>query len=582
MPLPDAALREAGTFTICRSSAWSSKMVTSAWWVESHQVSKTAPTGEYLTVGSFMIRGRKNFLPPSHLEMGLAVLFRLGDETSIARHSVDRRDFSLMNPFESDDYDKDENETLRYENDSFNDFDEIQSTTKLEPFDESTTKEDGRDTRNDELKSPTDSDKDFLSPNTTLKQKTGDNELEEETNVEIEAEKSIETVTTPRQKKGLSARDRKLIKKYGSLEAAEEATTEREKEKIEIQKKKALKNASKQAILENSRPVKAARGKKGKKKRASKYADQDDEDKELALFVLQGRSDKKINKKKGSQIFQPKNKTQVEAANAATALLVKNTEEIAKKFNDQVQNILGSCVTTHDGEDREGNIRAIVNWNKFDGEVLEQLLTLSPLDAQVAAANRLLQLTQTTRIDNFAASLSGIIRKIQTYGYEDLCNDVAVSHGEGKQRKTKLEKEAEKEAWQALLAEDGVIEGEGDDDMDKAPDDTPELLKLTGKPMSEDSLLFAVPVCAPYQSLSQYKYRIKLTPGSQKRGKASKQCLDMLLTFAKDAMTERGLIKLVGDNEWVQSICGDVKISAPGASKVAKKQKQSSKKSKKK
>jgi predicted ribosome quality control (RQC) complex YloA/Tae2 family protein len=71
IPLSDQALREAGCFTICRSSAWKSKMVTSAYWVESHQVSKTAPTGEYLTVGSFMVRGRKNFLPASSLEMGL-------------------------------------------------------------------------------------------------------------------------------------------------------------------------------------------------------------------------------------------------------------------------------------------------------------------------------------------------------------------------------------------------------------------------------------------------------------------------------------------------------------------------------
>eukprot|EP00985_Skeletonema_marinoi_P016437 scaffold8843_cov79-Skeletonema_marinoi.AAC.1 len=71
-------------------------MVTSAYWVESHQVSKTAPTGEYLTVGSFMIRGRKNFLPASSLEMGLGVLFRLGDDASIARHANDRRDFALL------------------------------------------------------------------------------------------------------------------------------------------------------------------------------------------------------------------------------------------------------------------------------------------------------------------------------------------------------------------------------------------------------------------------------------------------------------------------------------------------------
>eukprot|EP01035_Chromulina_nebulosa_P016824 gene16824-22308_t len=64
------ALQEAGTMAICRSKAWLAKMVTSAWWVHSNQVSKKAPTGEYLTTGSFMIYGKKNFLPPMTLEMG--------------------------------------------------------------------------------------------------------------------------------------------------------------------------------------------------------------------------------------------------------------------------------------------------------------------------------------------------------------------------------------------------------------------------------------------------------------------------------------------------------------------------------
>ena len=40
-------------------------------------MSKTAPTGEYLPTGSFIIRGKKNFLPPQPLIMGLAFMFRL-------------------------------------------------------------------------------------------------------------------------------------------------------------------------------------------------------------------------------------------------------------------------------------------------------------------------------------------------------------------------------------------------------------------------------------------------------------------------------------------------------------------------
>lgn len=54
------------------------------------QVSKSAPTGEYLTTGSFMIRGKKNYLTQSQLIMGLGIMFRLED-SSIDRHKNERR-----------------------------------------------------------------------------------------------------------------------------------------------------------------------------------------------------------------------------------------------------------------------------------------------------------------------------------------------------------------------------------------------------------------------------------------------------------------------------------------------------------
>ncbi|KAJ8308820.1 hypothetical protein KUTeg_013694 [Tegillarca granosa] len=55
-PIPPKTLNEAGTMAICNSAAWDAKVITSAWWVHHDQVSKTAPSGEYLTTGSFMIR----------------------------------------------------------------------------------------------------------------------------------------------------------------------------------------------------------------------------------------------------------------------------------------------------------------------------------------------------------------------------------------------------------------------------------------------------------------------------------------------------------------------------------------------
>lgn len=43
---------------------------------------------------------------------------------------------------------------------------------------------------------------------------------------------------------------------------------------------------------------------------------------------------------------------------------------------------------------------------------------------------------------------------------------------------------------------------------------------LTGLPTTEDTILYALPFCAPYSALQKYKYRAMLIPGTQKRGKS--------------------------------------------------------------
>lgn len=146
-------------------------------------------------------------------------------------------------------------------------------------------------------------------------------------------------------------------------------------------------------------------------------------------------------------------------------------------------------------------------------------------------------------------------------------------------RKTKAEKDKESVKWKETLGEEGLADSDGDEDV---VDDTSELSKLTGKPHPDDLLLYAVPVCAPYQSLSQYTYRVKLTPGNMKRGKSSKQCLEILLKTPSNTTTGTekhfDLMKKVADSDWVHTICADVKISAPGASKAVKQQKLNNKK----
>lgn len=99
-PVPPQTLSQAGVMCVCLSNAWQAKIVTSAWWVYANQVSKTAPTGEYLTTGSFMIRGKKNFLPPAQLVLGFGFMFKL-DESSVAAHLGERSKAQLNEVIES-------------------------------------------------------------------------------------------------------------------------------------------------------------------------------------------------------------------------------------------------------------------------------------------------------------------------------------------------------------------------------------------------------------------------------------------------------------------------------------------------
>lgn len=50
-----------------------------------------------------------------------------------------------------------------------------------------------------------------------------------------------------------------------------------------------------------------------------------------------------------------------------------------------------------------------------------------------------------------------------------------------------------------------------------------EIDSLTGQPLSNDILHHAIPMCAPISAVQNYKYRLKLTPGSQRKGKAARQ-----------------------------------------------------------
>jgi len=88
-PIPPSTLSQAGTMAVCTSSAWDSKAGMSAYWVNAEQVSKSAPSGDYLPPGVFTINGKKNFLPAAQLVLGFGLMFKISDESK-AKHSKHR------------------------------------------------------------------------------------------------------------------------------------------------------------------------------------------------------------------------------------------------------------------------------------------------------------------------------------------------------------------------------------------------------------------------------------------------------------------------------------------------------------
>lgn len=116
--------------------------------------------------------------------------------------------------------------------------------------------------------------------------------------------------------------------------------------------------------------------------------------------------------------------------------------------------------------------------------------------------------------------------------------------------------------------------------------------QLTGKPVAEDELLFAVPVIAPYNTVLNYKwvdfflpnsyvsyifshvwlfrFKVKLTPGTGKRGKATKTAIAVFMKDKEITSREKDLLKAVKEETVARNIPGKVKISAPQIQKLKK------------
>lgn len=89
----EKSIEEAGNYVICLTKAWEQQSPDKPWWVTPDQVSKTAETGEFITKGSFIIRGRKNMLPLPKLELGITLLFKNKDTNGLSNESNDQLEY---------------------------------------------------------------------------------------------------------------------------------------------------------------------------------------------------------------------------------------------------------------------------------------------------------------------------------------------------------------------------------------------------------------------------------------------------------------------------------------------------------
>ncbi|KAM9842428.1 ribosome quality control complex subunit NEMF [Aulostomus maculatus] len=480
-PIPPRTLTEAGTMAVCYSAAWDAKIITSAWWVHHHQVSKTAPTGEYLTTGSFMIRGKKNFLPPSYLIMGFGFLFKV-DEQSLFRHKGERKVKTLEEDMEEvksrTDELLDEGEELIGDDSSNEDNgedgeagDEEKSkemTKTLQDVTEETSSEQGNMEAEGEESGEEDSGKEteekareeFTFPDTTislthlqpgrLSQKPG-----------FKKEATVQSEGDAQGKKHMTAKQRREEKK--KKQKQEDCDTE--KSDITSVGSAAVDQGSKNEKGASQHPLK--RGQKNKlKKIKEKYKDQDEEDRELMMQLLGSAGSSKEEKDKGKKGKKGKGK-----------------EEPVRKHPSQKP-------------------------------------PPKPRNVETAAKNQ----EQTGEEDEVGGAAE----------QEDKEDDV-------------------------------------DQDNPGAEEAENLLNSLTGQPHPEDVLLFAVPVCAPYTALSNYKHKVKLTPGTQKKGKAARTAVFSFLKAKETSTREKDLFRSVKDTDLSRNMPGKVKVSAPNLLAAKKK-----------
>ncbi|KAG0045096.1 hypothetical protein BGZ83_009655 [Gryganskiella cystojenkinii] len=612
-PVPPSSLYQAGIMSVCQSKAWDAKIVTSAYWVHADQVSKSAPTGEYLTTGSFMIRGKKNFLPPVQLVYGFGFLFKL-DESSIGNHLNERRAPKIEDAegAVAADTAVEEEETKAHENAieekdaAQKDVEEQEGHDNLDGSDGSDDEDDESENRSENTVEPQETESQGADTPKSTHSHADDSDSESESEaVESSDEEFPDTQIQFNKNKDATPLIKPAVDKYALQDYGDDSNDEGEKggdetsslassdrgaqksayitakmrrdmkkgkapgapgedavshaivspKPVEAKKQQQQGGGKKGAPLAPTPPPTSIRGKKGKaKKMKEKYGDQDEEERQLRLELLAPD--------KGPQLKGKRAKKEAEKKAEKAAL----AEKRRLQNDDYLKNKGGNAAGKGAKGSNNANKQRPEDWGKPEGEFRGR----KPPRAQPTVEG-------------------GAV--VPAEGKEDEDDDNAAPALDENAN------EDEAEEVRRLLQEENIkmLEPEEAENLTV-------LDGLTGRPLPTDILQFAVPVCAPYGALLKFKYKVKLIPGTMKKGKAVKTAINHFLMNVngnteptkpsatttveggiglsgaelKEAeaaleLRERDLIKMVKDEEAINAMIGKSKVSAPGVESSKKK-----------
>lgn len=93
--IPEITLEQAGHYIVCKTKTWLQGTGDRSWWVYPNQVSKTTESGEYITKGSFIIRGKKNYISYAELILGLTVMYKIKGNPNLQENADKNVEFGI-------------------------------------------------------------------------------------------------------------------------------------------------------------------------------------------------------------------------------------------------------------------------------------------------------------------------------------------------------------------------------------------------------------------------------------------------------------------------------------------------------